>query len=954
MLDLYQQEVETQGAALNEGLVAWEADPDSPDIDGLMRAAHSLKGAARIVGLELVGKVAHALEDLMVAAGKGEVSLGSDQLDWLFNAVDILVESGNQSDDKMGPWLQDNADWAEEVCKGLMAIQAAGGVPAQSPPPEAKATPDTPKESPKEEPKQEVKAQPKPAAKPAKTIEPPKQTPDLSMIDLYRMEAEQQVGSLKEGLADFDPATADGGAMEPLMRAAHSMKGAARIVGLLAAVEMAKLIEDSFNAAIKGDITLGPEHVENFLCAAKYLGEFSSAADGDLADWPEKHAEAYSAIMDNLERTLAGETLLSTDTDKQVPDPTPAPEAPPEPEAQFAAESEEAKSDPPSSPAAAASPAKPTRRERAKLAKNDEKKADGIVRVSAESLNRLMGLAAETVVETGQLENFRDTLLRLKEAQSDLNARIDSSEEILDRIELEPETRVHFEQIRQSAQQTLTLVRQQLEHFDSFARRNTLLSDRLYREVLASRMRPFNDGVQGFPRMVRDVARSLGKQVRFEIEGKETPVDRDILERLEAPLNHILRNACDHGLEMPDERQAAGKDSTGSLTLAARHSSGMLVIEIRDDGRGIDSEKLRKKIVEKQFATEEMVAQMSEDEVLEFLFLPGFSTAGKVTEISGRGVGLDVVLTLMQQIGGQARIKTEIGKGTTFHLQVPITRSVIRALLAEIDGEPYAFPLSRIARTLRMDYKDLKMVENRQYFELEGQNIGLAPARSALGFTGSINTTTPDLDIVVVNDRNQLYGVEVDKLIGEADLVVRPLDRRLGKVPGVSSASLTEAGEPILILDVEDLIASIDKLLTGGARLETRRGEASGEDKSDRKKILVVDDSITVRETERQLLENAGYAVEVAVDGADGWNAVRLGEFDLVVSDIDMPRMNGYEFVSKIRADNRLENLPVIVVSYKDREEDRIKGLEAGADYYLTKSSFQDDTFIQAVRDLID
>ncbi len=922
MLDLYQQEVETQGAALNEGLVAWESDPASADIDGLMRAAHSLKGAARIVGLDLVGKVAHQLEDLMVAAGKGEVTLGADQLDWLFNAVDILVESGSQSEDKMADWLKDNAAWADEVCKGLAKIQAEGGV-AEAPPASTTTAVDAPA--------------PKPTAKPAKVIKPPKQTPDLSMIDLYRMEAEQQVGELKNGLDSFDTASAQESDMEPLMRAAHSMKGAARIVGLMAAVEIAKGIEDAFNAAMKGDIKLAPEHIENFTRAATFLTEFSAAADEALADWPEKHAEDYSAIMDDLQRTLAGETLLSAAPE---PEPEPAPPPPASPEPTVA----------PATPA----PSKPARHERTKPATAEpEKKTDSVVRVSADSLNRLMGLAAETVVETSQLENFRDTLLRLKEAQSELSNRIDASERILDRMELDPESRVHFEQVRQSGERALGLVREQLEHFDAFARRNTLLSDRLYREVLASRMRPFNDGVQGFPRMVRDVARTLGKQVRFDIEGKDTPVDRDILERLEAPLNHILRNACDHGLEMPEDRTAAGKDPTGSLTLSARHSAGMLVVEVKDNGRGIDCDKLRQKVVEKHFATQEMVAQMSEEEVLEFLFLPGFSTAGKVTEISGRGVGLDVVQNLMQQIGGQARIHTQVGVGTTFHLQVPITRSVIRALLAEIDGEPYAFPLSRIARTLRMDYKDLKMVENRQYFEMEGHNVGLAPARSALGFAGAINTTTPDLDIVVVNDRNQPYGIEVDRLIGEADLVVRPLDKRLGKVPGVSSASLMENGEPILILDVEDLIASIDKLLSGGARLETKRGEAVA-NASNRKRILVVDDSITVRETERQLLENAGYAVEVAVDGADGWNAVRLGEFDLVVSDIDMPRMNGYEFVSKIRGDNRLENLPVIVVSYKDREEDRLKGLEAGADYYLTKSSFQDDTFIQAVRDLID
>jgi len=931
MLDLYQQEVEAHGAALNEGLVAWESDPDSADFDGLMRAAHSLKGAARIVGLDLVGQVAHSLEDLFVAVGNGEFSLGPDQLDWLFNAVDILVESGQQSESTMAQWLADNAAWAAEVQQGLRGISADEAAPDPTP-----STRSPTAESAANRPPPD----PLPPNRAVERIDPPRQTPELSMIDLYRAEVAEHLHAIRVGLGSTELAESGPAELEPLMRAAHSLKGAARIVGLPAAAEIAGSLENSFTAAMNGKITLPAQTPEAVDAAAKFLEDFSAAPDNDLADWPQQHADDYSAILNALRRIEAGTTEEQGPRDQTVA--VEVSDAESHPSVETGAEPRQA---PARAPSLTSDPAP----QKPKAA------ADSVVRVSAGSLNRLMGLAAETVVETGQLENFRDTLLKLKQAQTELNGRVDASQRILDRLELEPDSRVHFEHIRQAAQQNLTLVREQLDHFDAFARRNTLLSDRLYREVLASRMRPFADGVAGFPRMVRDVARALGKQVRFEIEGKDTSVDRDILERLEAPLNHILRNACDHGLETPAERRQAGKDTTGLLVLSARHSSGMLVVEVKDDGRGIDGERLRRQIEEKGFATAEMVAQMTEDEVLAFLFLPGFSTAGKVTDISGRGVGLDVVQTLMQQVGGQARIQTRVGEGTSFHLQVPITRSVIRALLAEIDGEPYAFPLSRIARTLHLSYDDLKSVENRQYFELEGQNVGLAPARAALGFTGSASTITPDLFVVVVNERNQLYGIEVDRLLGEADLVVRPLDPRLGKAPGISSASLSEAGEPILILDVEDLIASIDKLLSGGARLETRRtsDDASTAAGSDRKRILVVDDSITVRETERQLLENAGYRVEVAVDGADGWNAVRLGEFDLVVSDIDMPRMNGYEFVSKIRADNRLENLPVIVVSYKDREEDRIKGLDAGADYYLTKSSFQDDTFIQAVRDLV-
>lgn len=923
MLDLYQQEVETHAAALDEGLVAWEADPATADFDGLMRAAHSLKGAARIVGLDDVVRVAHTLEDLFVAAGKGELSLGSDQLDWLFNAVDVLTESGRQPEEKMAAWLAGNTEWAQAVIDGLHAIREGQGEPPVSAtlraPLETSAKPTLPATTP--DPPHPVEG-------------PPDQKPDFSMMDLYRTEADSQLGALVEGL----DAVGDGAGSidwEPLMRAAHSLKGAAKIVGLDAAVELARRMEATFNAAIEGKVTLGAAQLDALRTATGYLRDFSAAPDEELAGWPQAHADDYRALTSTLDRAQQG--LPITD---EAPTPAINTSASPVPPDQ-----------PPLAVSAPRADAPPVPASKPSAASGKHSGPDSVVRVSAENLNRLMGLAAETLVETGQLGQFRDTLLRLKEAQSELNAKADAAEDVLDALDLKPEQRVAFAHVRQLAQRNLDLVREQLEHFDAFSRRNTLLSDRLYREVLLSRMRPFADGVQGFPRLVRDLARSLGKQIKFEIEGKETPVDRDILEKLDAPLNHILRNACDHAIEPPTERLAAGKPEAGAITLRARHRSGMLVVEIQDDGKGIDVDRLREKIAEKGLATAEMVAQMGEEEVLEFLFLPGFSTAGQVTEVSGRGVGLDVVHTLMQQVGGQARVQTTMGAGTTFHLQVPITRSVIRALLAEIDGEPYAFPLSRITRTLRLPFAALRTVESRQYFELEGQNVGLASARVALGFGGAASMISPDLDVVVIGDRNLLYGVEVDRLLGEADLVVRPLDTRLGKVPGVSAASLTDTGEPILIIDVEDLIASIDKLLSAGARLETNRGEEKTETAHQR--VLVVDDSITVRETERQLLENAGYAVEVAVDGADGWNAVRLGEFDLVVSDIDMPRMNGYEFVSKIRADHRLERLPVIVVSYKDREEDRIKGLEAGADMYLTKSAFQDDSFIQAVRDLI-
>ena len=477
------------------------------------------------------------------------------------------------------------------------------------------------------------------------------------------------------------------------------------------------------------------------------------------------------------------------------------------------------------------------------------------------------------------------------------------------------------------------------------------LSTRLYREVISSRMRPFRDGVQGLPRLVRDLARQLGKRVQLEIQGETTEVDRDILERLDAPLNHLVRNALDHGLETPDQRQAAGKPEVCRLRIEAAHSAGLLSITVSDDGRGIDLDRLRTKVVQRGHTSTEVAERLTDAELLDFLFLPGFSTAAQVSEISGRGVGLDVVHTMVQTVGGRIHIHTEPGRGTSFQVQLPVTLSVLRAVVVDIAGEPYAFPHNRIDRVIRVARDELRSLENRHYFEVDGQNVGIVMARQILQLEGP-EPVGDDLLIVLLGERAARYGLVVDALLGEQDLVIRPMDRRLGKVPNLHAAAILDDGSPVLIVDPDDLRRSIEKLLQD-SRLQRAGTPAAQQVERLRKRVLVVDDSITVREVERQLLANQGYLVEVAVDGMEGWNLVREGQFDLVISDIDMPRMDGLELVRRIKADARLQALPVVIVSYKDRDEDRLRGLEAGANHYLTKSSFHDDTLIQAVRELI-
>jgi two-component system sensor histidine kinase and response regulator WspE len=346
-----------------------------------------------------------------------------------------------------------------------------------------------------------------------------------------------------------------------------------------------------------------------------------------------------------------------------------------------------------------------------------------------------------------------------------------------------------------------------------------------------------------------------------------------------------------------------------------------------------------------------MVSQLSDPELMEFLFLPGFSTTKQVTEISGRGVGLDIARSMAQDVGGTIRATSQPGKSTSFHFQLPLTLSVVRTLLVEISDKPYAIPLARIDQIVTLERSEITYVENRQYFTMNAQNIGLIAAHQVLELP-EVTQQNSSVSIIVISDQNSTYGLVVNKFLGERDLVVRPLDPRLGKVSDISATALLGDGSPVLIIDVSDMVLSMNAILKGGS-LSKVMMQAELESETQYQKILVVDDSITVREMERKLLENRGYQVDTAVNGVEGWNAVLTKEYDLVISDIDMPHMNGIELVKQIKNHPRLNDLPVIIISYRDREEDKIQGLEAGADYYLTKSSFHDDTLINAVIDLI-
>ncbi|MFM0133492.1 hybrid sensor histidine kinase/response regulator [Paraburkholderia sediminicola] len=793
-----------------------------------------------------------------------------------------------------------------------------------------------------------------------------------SLIDLFREEARTQARVLNDGLLTLDRAPRDAAALEACMRAAHSLKGAARIVGVQVGVELAHAMEDCFVAAQEGRALLDAAWIDELLRGVDIVARIGNDED-------ESARDAVSVCVASLQARMAGVVPHGAAMRREAVPPaaaTPAanparvdgsasaPSVATKPQTASAdadaafnllasalrAEAAPASAAPTSTPASAAGSSTATA-----SAPNETSApttdASRMLRVRADNLDRLLSLSGESLVESRWLKPFAQSMLRVKRVQRDGTRALDQLHETLADLKLDPRAHAALEELRRLTAESQHLLAERLADLESFDRRSTHLSQQLYDAALQCRMRPFGDGTSGLARMVRDVARSLGKKVRWQLVGESTQVDRDILDLLEAPLGHMLRNAIDHGIEAPAVRLARGKSEEGTLTLDARHTAGALLITVSDDGAGIDLDALRTSIVRKKLASAETAARLSETELLEFLLLPGFSLRDQVTEVSGRGVGLDAVHDVVKRVRGAVRITHEPGVGTRVQLQLPLTLSVIRSLLVEVAGEPYAVPLAHVNRTLHVSRADIELLEGHQHIAFDGRRIGVVTAHQILDTAPPANEGDT-VSLIVIGDGGETYGVVVDRFLGERMLVVQPLDRRLGKIRNITAGALMENGDPVLIADVDDWLRSVERLVAGGDLKHTQHGAALAARRVTRR-VLVVDDSLTVRELERKLLATRGYDVTIAVDGMDGWNAVRGEHFDLVITDIDMPRMDGIELVTLIKRDPQLQSLPVMIVSYKDREEDRRAGLNAGADYYLAKGSFHDEALLDAVRDLI-
>lgn len=936
MLELFKVEVENNKTLLTDGLLALEDDPTNDDIlESLMRAAHSIKGAARIVQLEAAVQIAHRMEDALENARRdpapllegsvegrladtnlsqqfqGQTSFRGLLTDVMLAGVDLLWEIASTAEAEIENWIKSHRAEIDSYLNDVgVVLQLHDSGSSSS----------------------------------AIVDSVPAELGDMSMLDLFRVEVENQKTILNDRLLALESDPADPNTLEALMRAAHSIKGAARIVNLDVAVHVAHAMEDAFES-----IRLTPEKVAScplpdlsgcagldakfhaspaflnllvdvMLDGVDLLAQIGNTPENEIGAWLAGRAETVDNYLQQIRILLqifAGQT----------------------PDASVEDNAEIESADPPLSPSDEPTPAIPSR--------SVPRQADTFLRVTADNLNRVLALAGESQIETARLRPFSEALQRFKRELAELNLSVDNLRDTLATQHLDDEARAKLAKVRDDVGSVRREMGHHLGDLETISRRHLSVSDRLYEAAIACRMRPFADGIQGFPRMVRDISRQLGKQVKLEILGEDTQVDRDILEKLEAQITQLLRNAVDHGLETPEVREANGKQATGQLTLEARHSSGKLLVSVADDGRGIDYETLRQSVVRKGLTTADTASRLSEAELAEFLFLPGFSQKEEVTDISGRGVGLDIVYNMVKSVRGTVRIQSEPGKGTRFNLQLPLTLSVLRSLLVEVNGQPYAFPLAETQRALKIDASAVTQGGFLPTTRIGDNEIELVPV--ARLFEQSVTKPAGSYHVVLVGERDQHYGLVVDAFLGERELVVQPLDPRLGKIQDISAGALMDDGNPVLIIDVQDIIRGADRICRGETTFITRE-EIEKRDRPPH--ILVVDDSLTVREMERQLLVHAGYEVTVAVDGIDAWNAIRANPepFDLIVTDMDMPRMSGVELTELIRADTGIGAVPIIMISYKDRAEDQQRAIHAGVDLYLTKGSFENDVFVAEVK----
>ncbi len=721
--------------------------------------------------------------------------------------------------------------------------------------------------------------------------------------------------------------------LEEVFRIAHTLKGSSRMMGYTDISTLAHKMEDLFVEIRDGHLELRPTVTDLlFYC----LDTINYLVEG---------------LYKNVKRTANIDELISLFNDLLAGKDIKVPHLP----SQFVRPSQRKKT-------TAILPARPE-------AVPDEAEERQYVRIHTKDLDTILNLVGEVLINQyrydEQFTAFQEIVRELQEHQHQIaelreivNAEGSNSSylrlpQLSERLEdfsseLLRKTRVLVKQIRTDGQQM------------------HLAIDKLQEQAIDIRMVPASRIFHLCPRLVRMTSRGLGKAIELVILGEDTKIDSRIIEEMRNPLIHLVQNAIRHGIEPQEERQKGGKNPTGIVRVSASQEGNRIIIRVQDDGKGIDVERIKEVAVETGLISSKDAQAINEQELYEFLFQPGFSTAETVDDIAGRGFGLDIVRDHVDRVQGEIEIHSHPGQGTEFVIKLPLTLTIMNALLVQIADEVFAFPTAAVEKTFDIHPDEIEHLGKVPIVVADGSLLPVVELRKILHSPErhpiyekdetylSVAQDTSYRTVIVVQSQDRRIGFLVEDLVEEREIVVKPLGSCLKRVRNVAGAT-TLREDIVIILFVRDLVRSADALLEEiPAQAMLLQEDLEGQDDTKRfnkrvPKILVVEDSLNTREVERMILENAGYRVETATNGSDGLAKLKDISFDLVVTDIEMPEMDGWQLIRHMKHDNALHEIPVIIVSTRGTEEDKQNSLNMGVDAYIVKGEFDEQTLLHAV-----
>jgi two-component system chemotaxis sensor kinase CheA len=756
------------------------------------------------------------------------------------------------------------------------------------------------------------------------------------LIATFRAEQSEHVQTITQGLLFLEKQRAEAGSradglnakgkkrqaiLDEVFRAAHSLKGSARSVGITTIESLGHALEELLLPAKEGRLTLTPELFD-------LLYQTLDAVELVVGQIETGNSTPPASVLTLLARVQ--ETLTTVSSEE------------PEPmDAAVVADSESAEESRPEFTAVTGSPQNETIR--VSVAKLDALMAQ---------LNELMGAkvrADQRLAEVHQMQEFAGDWRRewlTHRGHYHRLTRNGSHGQDKDVAALLDFSAKNQEQLHFFGIQSDLLSR----HFSNDVMRLSLIIEELETEIRRVRMLPLSTITASSGRLVRDLARAQSKQITLTITGSETELDKQVLEQIKDPLIHLLRNAVDHGIETPTERDKVGKRAEGLIGLNASQQGNSIVITVSDDGKGLDLDAIRKAAVRKGYLDKARSDGMSDAEATRLVFQAGLSTSKIITDVSGRGVGLDIVRQNVEKLHGTLDVAFEPGQGTAFSMRLPLTLVSSRGLLAKASGQTFIVPFSAVERILQVRYDEITTLEGKEAITYEGRPVAVTRLGDVLGLPDDgreANLAT----IILIGVAEKRVGLIVDELQGEQEVVVKGLGKQLAKVGGIAGATILGNKEVVLVLHPADLmkLASIIEPRAPISRTATRE-----DDNESIKTILVVDDSITTRTLEKNILEAAGYKVRLAIDGEEALGIlVSEGIPSLIVSDIDMPRLDGFGLTSRIKQDSNYKDIPVILVTSLDTPSHKARGIEVGADAYIVKSSFDQGNLLETIEQLI-